>query len=184
MLTVDMMLRRAMKGELDLLGPAMAVSKELMSIPDFGTDSEEEFFSTEMKIIKNLKKACLLVSGAAVQKLMQNLKDEQEVLMNLADMLIELYTVESAALRTLKIVNSKSEQAASIQIDMARIYLYFAAEKIHSAGREAIYAFAEGDEQKMMLMGLRRFTKMQPWNLKEARRRVADFVIHKNDYPF
>jgi hypothetical protein len=69
---------------------------------------------------------------------------------------------------------SKGEEAVSIQIDMTRIYLYHAAEKIHSAGKEAIYAFAEGDEQKMMLMGLRRFTKLQPWNIKEARRRVAD----------
>ncbi|CAN5434054.1 acyl-CoA dehydrogenase family protein [soil metagenome] len=184
MLTVDMMLRRAMKGELDLLGPAMAVSKELMSIPDFGSDGQDEFFAEEMKVIKNIKKACLLVSGAAVQKLLQNLKDEQEVLMNLADMLIELYVIESAALRTLKLVRSKGEEAVSIQIDMTRIYLYHAAEKIHSAGKEAIYAFAEGDEQKMMLMGLRRFTKMQPWNIKEARRRVADHTIEKNDYPF
>lgn len=184
MLTLDMMLKRAMKGELDLMGPAMAVAKELTSIPDFGSNGEDELFGQERKVIKNLKKACLMVSGAAVQKLMQNLKDEQEVLMNLADMVIELYVVESAMLRTQKLVKLRGEQESNFQIEMTRLYLHRACEIVYKAGKEAIYAFGEGDELRMMLMGLRRFTKIEPSNLKDARRRIAEYVIQKNDYPF
>ncbi len=184
MLIVDMILRRAMKGELDVMGPAMGVAKELTSIPDFGSGGEEEFFSAELKTLKNLKKAALMVAGAAVQKLMQNLKDEQEILMSVADMIIEIYVAESAILRTLKLISLKGKENVAYQIDMSRVYLHKAAERIQSAGKEALYAFAEGDEQKMMLMGLRRFTKIEPINLKEIRRRIADLMIQKNEYPF
>jgi alkylation response protein AidB-like acyl-CoA dehydrogenase len=184
MLIVDMILRRAMKGELNLMGPAMAVAKELTSIPDFGSGGEDEFFASEMKILKNLKKSCLMVAGSAVQKLMQNLKDEQEILMALADMIIEVYVAESAILRTLKLVNQYGKEKVGLQIDMSKVYLYKAAERIQSAGKEAIFAFAEGDEQRMMLMGLRRFTKYEPINIKETRRKIADYMNQKIEYPF
>ncbi len=184
MLSIDMLLKRAMKGSLDLMSPAMAVQQELMSIPDFGAEEEEGLFSSEKKALSNLKKAGLMVAGAAVQKFMQKLGDEQEILMNLADMLIEGYVAESTILRTEKLAGMKGEDNVKPQIDMARIYLYEAVERAASAGREALYSFAEGDEQRMMLMGLKRFTKLQPFNLKEARRRVADHVIDKNEYPF
>ena len=184
MLSIDMLLKRAMKGKLDLMSPAMAVQQELMSIPDFGSADDEGLFTKEKKALANLKKAGLMVAGAAVQKFMQNLASEQEILMNLADMLIEGYVAESALLRTEKLASTRGEEAVSMQIDMTRIFLYNAVEKAAAAGRQAIYAFAEGDEQRMMLMGLKRFTKMEPFNLKEARRRVADFVIEKNAYPF
>ena len=123
-----------------------------------------------------------MIAGAAVQKFMTNLKDEQEILMNLADMLIEGYAAESALLRAEKIVSIKGEDKSGIYIDLARIYLYNAVDKASSAGKEAIYGFAQGDEQRMMLIGLKRFTKMEPFNLKEARRRVANFLLDANDY--
>ena len=184
MLTVDMMLKRAMKGTLDLLGPAQKVAGELMSIPDFSAATDESFFGKEKKALANLKKAGLMVAGAAVQKFMQKLADEQEVLMNLADMMIEGYVAESVVLRVEKLVGIKGESACQHEIDMARIFLHDAMESIATSGREAIYAFAEGDEMRMMLMGLKRFTKEEPFNVKEARRRVANYVIEKNEYPF
>ena len=173
-----------MKGELDLMGPAMAVAKELTSIPDFGSSDDDAIFSKEKKAILNLKKAGLMISGAAVQKLMTNLKDEQEVLMSLADMLIEGYVAESTLLRVEKIIAMRGEEQSGIHMDLARIYLHTAIEKASWAGKQAIYAFADGDEMRMMLIGLKRFTKIEPFNLKEARRRVANHLLEKNDYTF
>jgi alkylation response protein AidB-like acyl-CoA dehydrogenase len=184
MLTIDMLLKRAMKGTLDLMNPAMAVQKELMSIPDFGSGDDEGIFAQEKKALANLKKAGLMVAGAAVQKFMMKLSDEQEVLMNLADMLIEGYVAESVLLRVEKLIGQKGEAACEIQKEMAMIYLHYAMAKASAAGREAIYAFAEGDELRLMLLGLKRFTKIDPYNLKEARRKVANYVIEKGRYPF
>lgn len=184
MLTIDMLLKRAMKGSLDLMGPAQAVAAELTAIPSSATDDDGVFFAKEKKVLTNLKKAGLMVSGAAVQKLMEKLSGEQEILMNLADMLIEGYVAESVILRVEKLVGLRGEENCAHEIDMARVFLNHAVEAAGRAGREAIYAFAEGDEQRMMLMGLKRFTKIEPFNLKEARRRIADHVIDKNEYPF
>ncbi len=184
MLVVDMMLKRAMKGELDLMTPAMAVSKEIMSIPDFGADEEEGLFIAEKKVLRNLKKAALMVSGAAVQKFMMTLSDEQEILMNVADMAIEIYAAESALLRVEKTIGLKGGEAMSLQKNLALIYLHEAVEKVNNAGRAAITSFAEGDELRVMLMGLKRFTKIEPMNLKEARRRIADAMIAENKYIF
>ncbi len=156
MLCIDMLLKRAMKGELDLMGPAMAVAKELTSIPDFSTDTDDTLFAAEKKVLQNLKKAGLMVAGSAVQKLMQNLKDEQEILMHLADMMIEGYVAESTLLRTEKLIGIRGEEACQHQIDMTRIYLHHAVNVATSAAKEAIYAFAEGDELRMLLMGLKR----------------------------
>jgi alkylation response protein AidB-like acyl-CoA dehydrogenase len=184
LLTIDMLLKRAMKGRLDLMGPATAVAKELTSIPDFASNGEEKILDKEKKALSNLKKAGLMVSGAAVQKFMDKIADEQEILMSLADMLIEGYIAESALLRVEKLIGIKGEENCQIELDMMKIYLYGAIEKASLAAKEAIYAFAEGDEQRMMLMGLKRFTKLEPFNLKEARRRVADHILEKQDYTF
>ncbi len=183
-LTIDMLLKRAMNGEFDLMGPAMAVSKELISIPNFENNEDDEIFTKEKKAIQNLKKAGLMIAGAAVKKLMTNLKDEQEVLMNLADILIESYVAESALLRAEKIISLQGEEQSKIYIYLAKIYLHNAIEKISWAGKQAIYAFVDGDEMRMMLIGLKRFTKIEPFNLKEARRRVANYLLDKNDYKF
>lgn len=184
MLTIDMLLKRAMKGQLDLMTPAMAVQKELMSIPDFGATEDEGFFSKEKKAIQNLKKAGLVIAGAAVQKFMMKLSDEQEILMNLADMLIEVYVAESVLLRVEKLASVRGESNVAIEREMALIYLHHAVDLVARSGRQAISAFAEGDELRLMLLGLKRFTKIDPYNLKTARRKVADFVIEKGEYPF
>jgi hypothetical protein len=184
LLTIDMLMKRAMKGTLDLMTPAMAVQKELMSIPDFGSSDEEGVFAKEKKALANLKKAGLMVAGAAVQKFMMKLSDEQEILMNMADMLIEGYIAESTLLRVEKLIGMRGEKACEVQKEMAMIYLHHAMEKAASAGREAISSFAEGDELRMMLMGLKRFTKIDPYNLKNARRKVADYIIEKGEYGF
>jgi alkylation response protein AidB-like acyl-CoA dehydrogenase len=183
LLTVDMMLKRAMKGKLDLMTPAMAVQKELMSIPDFGAD-EEGAFAKEKKYIANFKKAILMVAGAAVQKLMMQLEKEQEVLMNIADMAIEAFHAESALLRASKLASVRGEAAAALQIDMMRVYLYDAADRINKAGKDALNSFAEGDELRMMHIGLKRFTKVEPFNTKDARRRVAEKLVTDNGYHF
>ena len=184
LLTIDMLLKRAMKGTLDLMNPAMAVQKELMSIPDFGASDDTALFAKEKKVLRNLKKAGLMVSGAAVQKFMMKLSEEQEILMNLADMLIEVYVAESVLLRVEKMISMRGEKACEIEKEMAIIYLHHAVEVAGAAGRTAITSFADGDEQRLMLMGLKRFTKVDPYNLKEARRRVANYAIEKGEYPF
>lgn len=183
LLTVDMMLKRAMKGELDLMTPATAVAGELMSIPEFG-EEDDTLFASEKKIIKNLKKATLLVAGAAVQKLMMTLSKEQEILMNIADMASYVYVAESAMLRTEKLLSMRGEEACEGQLNMMRIYFVEAVDAVQKAGKEALWAFAEGDELRMMMVGLRRFTKMEPFNVKEARQKVAQQMITDNKYCF
>jgi alkylation response protein AidB-like acyl-CoA dehydrogenase len=183
LLAVDMVLKRAMKGKLDLMGPAMAVQKELMSIPDFGSDDDAPF-AKERKYIANFKKAILMVAGAAVQKLMMQLDKEQEVLMNIADMSIEVFNAESALLRVMKLTQTKGETACSIQADMMHAYVYDAADRINKAGKDALNSFSEGDELRMMHIGLKRFTKVDPFNSKDARRRIADKMIENKGYYF
>jgi len=183
LLTVDMMLKRAMKGELDLMTPATAVAAELMSIPDFG-EEDTTLFAAEKKVLSNLKKATLMVAGAAVQKLMMTLSKEQEILMNIADMASYVYVLESALLRTEKLASTRGEEAVAGQLDLLRIYLVEAVDGVAKAGKEALWAFAEGDEQRMMLVGLRRFTKVEPFNVKDARQRVAQQLIEANKYIF
>jgi len=181
MLIVDMLLKRAMKGELDLLGPATKIAGELMSVPDFGAE-DTALFSSEKKYLRNFKKATLMVAGSAAQKLMMELAKEQEVLMNIADMLIDLYVAESVQLRVEKLVSMRGEANCKEQLDIMRIFINDAADRISKNGKEAINSFASGDEQRIMLMGLKRFTKTEPFNAKEARRRVAARLIAENKY--
>ncbi|WP_172388407.1 acyl-CoA dehydrogenase family protein [Sphingobacterium shayense] len=183
LLIVDMLLKRAMKGEIDLMGPATAVANELMAIPEFG-DEDETPFAKEKKVIANLKKTGLLIAGAAVQKLMMSLAKEEEILMNIADIIGYTYVAESVLLRAEKIHNTQGEQTSMYATDMAKVYLYGAVDKVNIAGKEALNSFAEGDELKMMLIGLRRFTKMEPFNIKEARQRIAKKLIDENSYCF
>ncbi len=183
LLTIDMTLKRAMGGRLDLMGPAMSVQKELMSIPEFGDDSEAPF-AAEKKLVANLKKAILMTSGAAVQKLMMKIENEQEILMNLADMAIQTFNAESVLLRAMKMVEQQGEANCRLQLDIMRTALYDAADHVNKAGKDAINSFAEGDEQRMILMGLKRFTKAEPFNCKDARRRIADKLIAEGKYCF
>ncbi|WKK58108.1 acyl-CoA dehydrogenase family protein [Sphingobacterium sp. BN32] len=183
LLVIDMLLKRAMKGEIDLMGPATAVAGELMSIPDFGEEDETPF-AAEKKIIANLKKAGLMIAGSAVQKLMMSLSKEQEILMNIADIIGYVYVAESALLRAEKLQHTVGGEKAAYAADMAKVYLYSAVDKVNIAGKEALYSFAEGDELNMMLVGLRRFTKAQPFNVKDARQRIAKKLIEENKYCF
>jgi alkylation response protein AidB-like acyl-CoA dehydrogenase len=184
MLIVDMLLKRAMNGELDLMRPAQNIAKEIMSIPSFDNDEADEIFATEKAVLKNLKKAALMIAGAAVQKFMAKLSHEQEILMNVADMIIEIYAAESVLLRVEKQIGIKGEEALSLQKDMAVSYLHSAVAKCNAVGREAITAFAETDELRVMLMGLKRFTKIEPTNLKDVRRRIADAMLAEGRYIF
>jgi hypothetical protein len=153
-----------------------------MSIPEFGND-ECTPFAKEKKAVANFKKAILMTAGAAVQKLMMKIEGEQEILMNIADMAIETFAVESALLRTQKLVDQRGEAACSFELDALRTCLYDAADHINKSGKDAINAFADGDEQRMMLLGLKRFTKVDPFNSKEAKRRIAAKLISDNRYP-
>ncbi|WP_194976312.1 acyl-CoA dehydrogenase family protein [Aquiflexum lacus] len=184
MLMVGMLLKRAMKGEINLFEPAMAVSQELTSVPSFETIDTSELFAAEKEVIKKLKKVFLMVGGKAAMALADKIESEQEVMMNLADVMIEIYAAESAVLRTEKLVSLRGEEACQPQIAMAQVYLFEAVEKIQTAAKEAIASFTKGDEQKVMLMGLKRWTKADLVNTKELRRQIADYMIEKGKYPF
>lgn len=182
LLVVDMLLKRGMKGELDLMGPAQAVANELLSIPDF-SESEDSPFAEQKKVLSNLKKAGLLVAGAAVQKLMMTLAKEQEILMQIADIIGYVYVAESVLLRAEKLQEMGDEKAEYAKV-MADIYMYTTVDKVSVAAKEALNSFGEGDELNMMLMGLRRFTKTKPFNIKEARQKIAKELIEQNKYCF
>ncbi len=183
LLTVDMLVKRSMKGRIDLMGPAMAIQKELMSVPSF-ENGEEELLSAEKKAINNAKKAILMIAGSAVQKLMQKLKDEQEIIMNVTDMMIEVFACESAYLRAMKLSKTKKGEELRPYVDMTKVYVNEAIEKINLYGKHAIAAFAEGDELKMLLLGLKRFTKLEPVNTVKLRRSIADKLIEANSFCF
>ena len=180
LLTVDMTLKRAIQGRLNMMGAAMKVQGELMSIPDFGEEDETPF-AQERKLVAGFKKAVLLTAGAAAQKLMTQLQHEQEVLLNIADMSIDTFVAESLLLRVMKL----SERGVdNVHKDILHCFLYDAADRVLKNGKDAINAFAEGDEQRMILMGLRRFTKAQPFNSKDARRRIAAHLVSNDRYVF
>lgn len=181
LLLVDMVLRRAMKGQLDLMAPAMAVANELMSIPDM-VELENTPLAAERAYLKGFKKSILLVAGAAVQKLMQTMAKEQEVLMGIADISILTYQAESVLLRVEKLLQTKSADELKVELAIAQLFFYDAADKIEKAAKDAIYSFADGDEARMMLTGIKRFTKHSGLNPKELRQIIATAAIDKNAY--
>lgn len=185
MLSVGLLVKKAMKGHVDLLGPATAVGEELMGIPSFDTPDFSELFSEEKDLIARLKKVFLMVAGSAVQKFGPNLEEHQQLLMAAADILIEVYMAESTVLRAEKNAKRFGEEDQESQIAMARLYLYEAVDIVIKKGKEAIVSFAEADEQRMMLMGLKRFTKYtnQP-NVAALRELIADKVADNNGYTF
>jgi alkylation response protein AidB-like acyl-CoA dehydrogenase len=185
MLCVGMLVKKAMKGHVDLLGPASKVADELTGIPSFETPDYSELFAEEKEMIAKLKKVFLMVAGSAVQKYGPQLEDHQQLLLASADILIEIYMAESAILRTEKNAKRFGEEAQKEQIAMAKLYLYHAVDLIQTRAKEGIVSFAEGDEQRMMLMGLKRFTKYQNHpNVVELRNTIAEKVIAENKYPF
>ncbi len=184
MLLVGMILKRALKGELNLMEPAMAIGKELTSVPTFESPDLSLPYAEEKDVIVKLKKAVLMVAGKAAQKFGPNLNDEQEILMNIADMVIEVYCAESAILRAEKVEALKGKEGSKYHEIMSKVYLYEAVDKINISGKEAIASFTTGDEQKVMLMGLKRFTKSNAINTRDLRREIADEMIEKGYYPY
>jgi alkylation response protein AidB-like acyl-CoA dehydrogenase len=182
LLAVGTVLKRAMKGELDIMSPAMQVGKEILSVPDFNRSLGEGTFSKEREVLKNLKKSILLAAGAALQKFTVQIEKEQEILMAIADMMIEVYVAESALVRAEKLIEKNGEEKALIQKECALVYLHHAVEIVAKQGREVILGFATGDELNVLLLGLKRFTKIDPKNLIQARRTIAQAVIEKKAY--
>ena len=185
MLAVGMLVKKAMKGHVDLINPAMAVADELTGIPSFETPDYSAPMSEEKAMIAKLKKVFLMVAGSAVQKFGPDLEQHQQLLMAAADILIEIYMAESAVLRTEKNIARFGEEAQTDQIAMTKLYLYDAVNIVNDKAKEGIISFAEGDEQRMMLMGLKRFTKYQnnP-NVVALRKQIAARVAKDNDYSF
>ncbi|MEX2568329.1 MAG: acyl-CoA dehydrogenase family protein [Cyclobacteriaceae bacterium] len=183
-LMVDMLIKRVMKGELDLMGPAKTVGEELREVPNFEQADSSRPFAKEKEVLKNLKKVFLMIGGKAVQDLGERLETEQEIMMNLADIMIEIYAAESCILRTEKLLMERGEETVKVQSAAAQVYLYEAAEKIHTAGKEVILSFTSGEEQKVLLMGLRRYTKMDAVNTKILRRKIAAALIDQGKYFF
>ena len=185
MLSVGMLIKKAMKGQIDLLGPAMQVRDELLGIPSFDVPDYSVLFAEEKVLIQNLKKAFLLVAGGAVQKFGPELETQQQLVLAAADILIEIYMAESGLLRTEKLVNKLGAENCQAQIAMTQLYLYQAVDKIYTKGKEGIVSFETGDEQRMMLMGLRRFTKYtNPPNVVGLRETIATQLVKENGYCF
>jgi alkylation response protein AidB-like acyl-CoA dehydrogenase len=184
MLSISALLKFAMKGKIDLMTPGMAIQKELMSVPDMSSPDADDIFGAEKKALKNAKKAFLLIAGSAVQKLMMNLEKEQEILIHAADVLIDIFTMESAMLRAEKLVNLHGLESSQIYVDMVKCFFFDALDRINSNGRQALVAFADGDELRMMQMGLKRYTKYENINTKAIRRAVADKLVAENGYAF
>lgn len=182
MLAVGMLVKRALKGELDIMTPAMAVAEELQSVPSFDIPDTSGLFGEEKEALKKLKKAFLMIAGRAAQVFGAKLNDEQEILMNIADMLIEIYVAESTVLRTEKLADLRGEDAVATQIAAAKVYFFEAMDTIESAAREALFSFTQGDEQRVMMMGLKRYLKPLPVNVKELRRQIAAEMIEKGGY--
>lgn len=181
LLIVDMVLRRAMKGELDLMGPAMKVASELMSIPEM-TELSSHPLAAQRQALAGFKKTILMVAGSAVQKLMQTLSKEEEILMNIADISIWTYQAESVLLRVEKLIETQGEAAVAVPVSIVKTYFHDVAEWIAKAAKDAIFSFAEGDEARMMLTGVKRFTKLDPINPKNERQAIAQYLIDKNAY--
>ncbi len=183
LLSVDMIMKRAMKGTIDLFGPAKAIQAELTSIPDF-SDDENVLFAAERKIVRNLKKVILMTAGSAAQKYMTALAKEQEIIMNIADMMIEVFTCESLLLRAEKLVSMRGEKESALQLDILRVSINDAVDRIQISARNTIASMSDGDEQRMLLSGLKRFTKWAPVNTKDARRRISSALCEANAYCF
>ena len=183
-LMVGMLLKRAMKGEIDLLRPALAVGEELKAVPSFDSPDSSQPLAAEKEVLNKLKKVFLMLGGRAAQVLGNKMESEQEIMMNLADIMIEIYAVESTILRTEKLIEKNGIDESTFQLAVTQVYLFEAVDKIQAAGKEAILSFLSGDEQKVMLMGLKRFTKMDAVNTKELRRQIADALIAKGKYLF
>ena len=182
LLTIDMVVRKAMKGKLDVLTPAKAVQDELMGIPDFGEEDTNPL-AIAKNTIENMRKAILMVAGAAFQQLGTKMETEQEIVMSIADMLIELFISESLVLRTAKLMDEDNTKA-ELPLVITQSFISESLDRMTLSGKRAINGFAQGDMQRMMLLGLKRFTKGAPTNTIELQRKVANQLTQENRYCF
>ena len=185
MLMVDQLFKRALKGKLDIVGPAWAVQKELTSMPSM--EKLEGAYAEEVKALADFKKIILMVAGGAAKMQMDgklDLKEEQEILMNCADMLIDLYSAESMLLRVQKLVNLPKEQPQEVYDAMLQVFFHDATARMGKNATDALASFAEGDLLKTFLMGLKRFTKYPAVNVKVKRRVVAEALLKANGWCF
>ncbi len=184
MLIPGMLLKRAMKGELGLLKAATALQEEILS-PQMSFDEDTGLLAAESKLAANAKKVALMVLGSAAQKFMAGLKDQQEILMGCADIIMQTYAMETAVLRAKKLAERDGEEAASKYIDAAGVFCNDAAQRVEATAKNTLAGFAEGDELRMTLAALKRFTKNNnPINTIAARQRIADGLIEANTYDF
>jgi alkylation response protein AidB-like acyl-CoA dehydrogenase len=184
LLIPGMLLKRAMGGKLALLPAAKALMDEVLSPSMPGFDEDEGLLEAEMKLARNAKKVALMVAASAAQKYMAKLEDQQEILMGVADIVIDAFAMESGILRAQKIAAAQGEEAAARYVDMARVYCNDAVERIDAHAKNTLAAMAEGDELRTMLAALRRFTKLTPINTIAARQRIAEVLIKGNRYTY
>jgi len=186
MLMVSQLLKKAMKGQVDLVGPAWAVQKELASMPSM--EGVSGLYAEEKKALKDFKKVILMTAGAAVKMQMEgqlDIKEEQEIVMNVADMMIDTFAAESLLLRVERLADMPDKaHDQSVYEAMLKVFFNDATSRVAKCASDAIASFAEGDLLKTFLMGVKRFTKYPPVNVKIARRLVADTLIAADDYCF
>jgi hypothetical protein len=184
MLIPGMLMKRAMKGQLPLLAAAQKLMDEVMSPSLPSLDEDEGVLATEMKLAQNAKKIALMIAGTAAQKYMMALSEQQEILMGIADIVIDTYAMETAILRAQKMAATKGEEAAARYVDMVQVFCNDAIERIETNAKNTLAAMSEGDELRTLLAALRRFTKHTPINTVAARQRIADVLIKANRYAY
>src|SRR2546428_729689 len=184
MLIPGRLMKAAMSGRLALLPAAQGLMDEILS-PAMGSfDLDESLLATEQKLAQNAKKVALMTLGTAAQKYMMVLADQQEILLRVADIIMDAYAMESAILRTLKLATAQRDNSAARYIDMTRVFCNDAVERIEMQAKNTLAAMAEGDELRTLLAALRRFTKMTPINTVAVRQRIAGAMIEANRYVF
>ncbi|WP_067924621.1 acyl-CoA dehydrogenase family protein [Alicyclobacillus shizuokensis] len=180
MLIPDMLMRRAMKGDLPLLQAAEGLQEELMGMLPLPDESAP--LGVEVHLLRMAKKVLLFVGGSAVQKYMQALKEEQEILAGLANIIIEIYALESALLRAEKELARSGETAATNKIDMVRVYAREAMARVEQQAKFVLAAMEEGDVLRTQLAVLRKLTRFEPVNSKQLKREIATRVIEAEGY--
>ena len=184
MLIPGRLMKAALSGRLALLPAAQALMDEILSPSMASFDFDESLLATETKLAQNAKKVALMTLGTAAQKYMMGLADQQEILIGVADIIMDTYAMESAILRTQKMAASQSEEAVARYVDMTRVFCNDAVERIETQAKNTLAAMAEGDELRTLLAALRRFTKMTPMNTVAARQRIANAMIEANRYVY
>jgi alkylation response protein AidB-like acyl-CoA dehydrogenase len=184
MLIPGRLMKSALSGRLALLPAAQALMDEILSPQMTGFDDDESLLAAEQKLAKNAKKVGLMTLGTAAQKYMLKLGDQQEILIGIADIIMDAYAMESAILRARKLAAAQGEAAAARYVDMTRVFCSDAVARIDARAKNTLAGMAEGDELRTLLAALRRFTKLTPVNTIAARQRIADVMIEANKYAY